>query len=87
MLPVSVGWSQLEHTDFLMENLVTLQQEAGEVLLEAAAAAARSCDFCDISLVGLIPLVLSEERFPLPPLGMSQLCQLLVQCWCLLPLN
>lgn len=67
-----------------MENLVTLQQEAGEVLLEAAAS---SCDFCDINLVGLIPLVLLGERFPLLPLGMSQQCQLLVQCWFLLPLN
>lgn len=68
-----------------MENLVTLQQEAGEVLLEAAAAS--SCDFCYISLVGLIALVLLEERFPLLPLGLSQQSQLLVQCWCLLPLN
>lgn len=69
-----------------MENLVTLQQEAGVVLLEAAAAAS-SCDFCDMNLAGLIPLVLLGERFPLLSLGMSQQCQLLVQCWCLLPLN
>lgn len=68
-----------------MENLVTLQQEAGEVLLEAAAAS--SCDFCDINLVGLIPLVLLGEGFSLLPLGMSQQCQLLVQCCCLLTLN
>lgn len=67
-----------------MENLVTLQQEGGEVLLEAAAS---TCDFYDINLVGFIPLVLLGEKFPLLPLGMSQQCQLLVQCWCLLPLN
>lgn len=72
-----VSWST--HTDFLMENLMTFQQEAGEVLLEAAAAS--SCDFCDRNLVGLIPLVFLGERFPLLPLGMAQQWQLLVQCW------
>lgn len=61
-----------------MENLVTLQQEAGVVLLEAGAAS--SCDFYDINFVGLILLFFLGERFPLLPLGMSQQCQLLVQC-------
>lgn len=68
-----------------MENLVTLQQEAGEVVLEAAGASI--CDFCDKNLVRLVPLVFLGERFPLLPLGMAQQCQLLLQCWCLLPLN
>lgn len=68
-----VSWSKCTEPSH-WEFSETLNKEARVVLLEVAAATS-SYDFCDINLVGLPPLVLFGERFPLLQLEISRQCK------------